>query len=91
MFKEGIAHYTLLGGSSTHIVVHPLSISCSSWLGSAEDHNPSQQAGAYRGREASLSGVYTSRTAEEKEETIQNNFCSTEICVMPFNCWQKSL
>ncbi len=56
MFKEGIAHYGLLGGSSAHIAVHPLSISCSSWLGSGEDHNSSQQ-GAYRGRGTTLSGV----------------------------------
>lgn len=27
-----------------HIVVHPLSISCSSWLGSGLDHSPPQQA-----------------------------------------------
>lgn len=60
MFKEGIAHYGLLGGSSAHIVVHPLSISCSSWLGSGEDHNPSQQAKSIPGiRNSTLWGVYT--------------------------------
>jgi len=62
MFKEGIAHYGLLGGSSAHIVVHPLSISCSSWLGSGEDHNPSQQAKSIPGkRNSNFWGVYTVR------------------------------
>lgn len=68
MFKEGIAHYGLLGGSSAHIVVHPLSISCSSWLGSGEDHNPSQQAKSIPGkRNSTLLGVYT---VYKKEITI---------------------
>lgn len=68
MFKEGIAHYGLLGGSSAHIVVHPLSISCSSWLGSGEDHNPSQQAKSIPGkRNSTLWGVYT---VYKKEITI---------------------
>lgn len=70
MFKEGIAHYGLLGGSSAHIVVHPLSISCSSRLGSGEDHNSSQQAKNVLGkRNSTLWGVYT----VDKKEIKNNN------------------
>lgn len=88
MFKEGIAHYGLLGGSSTHIAVHPLSISCSSWLGSREDHNSSQQAKSIPGkRNCTLWGVYT---VDEKEIKNNNKKKKSQLKSMSFKCWQKS-
>lgn len=94
MFKEGIAHYGLLGGSSAHIAVHPLSISCSSWLGSGEDHNSSQQAKSIpRKRNSTLSGVYTVDKKEiknNKKKELMIKIYIAQLKSMPFNCWQKS-
>lgn len=82
MFKEGIAHYGLLGGSSTHIAVHPLSISCSSWLGSREDHNSSQQAKSVPGkRNCTLWGVYTVDEKEIKNNNKKKNH-SWNLCLL---------